>query len=64
MTSGVEEAAQPAALAMTGGPHPEYPAREWYTSAEILELERHRLFDHSWALVGVEEDLAGPGSTT
>lgn len=44
------------------GPHPAAPPDQWYTSAELLALERRRLFDRSWALVGTVDQLARPGS--
>jgi phenylpropionate dioxygenase-like ring-hydroxylating dioxygenase large terminal subunit len=34
----------------------------WYTSLELLDRERRRLFDRCWALVGTADQLAGPGS--
>ena len=51
-----------ARLERPAGPHPGYPQGDWYTSAELLELERRRVFDHSWALVGTLDDLARPGT--
>jgi Rieske 2Fe-2S family protein len=44
------------------GPHPGRPAPEWYTSAELLDIERRRVFDSCWALVGTVEEVAQPGS--
>ena len=46
----------------TEGPHPARPAHEWYTSSELLDVERRRIFDRSWALVASEEDIPSPGS--
>lgn len=46
----------------TTGPHPNWAPHEWYTSAELLDVERRRLFDHAWALVGSASDLPEVGS--
>lgn len=46
----------------TTGPHPTYPPSDWYTSPELLELERRRVFDHSWSLVGTLDELGEPGA--
>src|SRR5712692_8713757 len=32
-----------------------------YTSPDILELERERVFDHSWIYVGHESEVRNPG---
>ncbi len=48
--------------ATTRGPHPGRPPYEWYTSTELLEIERRHVFDKSWALVGTADDLPEPGS--
>lgn len=52
---------QTTALTETTSPHPGKPPRDWYTSASLLELERRRLFDHSWSLVGTAGQLSEPG---
>lgn len=54
--------AQPVPDTRTAGPHPGWEPHEWYRSGELLEMERRRLFDRSWALVGTVEQLAEPGS--
>ncbi len=46
----------------TGGPHPGWAPHEWYTSEALLDIERRRLFDRSWALVGTADDLPEPGT--
>jgi phenylpropionate dioxygenase-like ring-hydroxylating dioxygenase large terminal subunit len=51
-----------AAESRTAGPHPGRAPYEWYTSGELLDIERRRLFDRSWALVGTVEDLPEPGA--
>ncbi|HWE69275.1 MAG TPA: aromatic ring-hydroxylating dioxygenase subunit alpha [Acidimicrobiales bacterium] len=43
-------------------PHPGAEPRDWYTSPALLEVERRRLFDRSWSLVGTAEAVAGPGA--
>ena len=35
---------------------------EWYTDPRIAELERRRVFAHSWQLVGRTDQLAAPGA--
>jgi phenylpropionate dioxygenase-like ring-hydroxylating dioxygenase large terminal subunit len=49
-------------LPTTTSPHPGATPQEWYTSQSLLDLERRRLFDHSWSLVGTTEQLAETGS--
>ena len=61
MTAG-RSATATSSLERTGGPHPGHAAYEWYTSRELLDLERRRILDHSWALVGTEQDIPHPGS--
>ncbi|HEX3793925.1 MAG TPA: aromatic ring-hydroxylating dioxygenase subunit alpha [Acidimicrobiales bacterium] len=39
-----------------------FPLAEWYTSPDAFELERTRLFTHSWALVGTSDEVAETGS--
>ena len=48
--------------AFSAGPHPGWAPHEWYTSGELLDVERRRVLDRSWALVGTVEDLPDPGS--
>ncbi|HEX3841375.1 MAG TPA: aromatic ring-hydroxylating dioxygenase subunit alpha [Acidimicrobiales bacterium] len=43
-------------------PHPGAEPRDWYTSPALLEVERRRLLDRSWALVGTVEAAAEPGA--
>jgi phenylpropionate dioxygenase-like ring-hydroxylating dioxygenase large terminal subunit len=43
-------------------PHPGSEPRDWYTSTALLELERRRLLDRSWSLVGIAEEVTEPGA--
>lgn len=45
----------------TPGPHPGVQPWEWYTSPAVLEVERRRLLDRSWALVATTEEVQAPG---
>lgn len=62
-TPGAVAPPQPAAVPVTtAGPHPGHDPGTWYTSAELLELERTKLFGASWALVGTADQVAEPGT--
>ena len=43
-------------------PHPGTTPQDWYTAPSVLDLERRRLFDHSWSLVGTVDQLREAGS--
>jgi phenylpropionate dioxygenase-like ring-hydroxylating dioxygenase large terminal subunit len=63
VTSEAPTRRAPAAATPDGhGPHPGFAAHEWYTSPALLDHERRRLFDRTWALVGTDDQLPGPGS--
>lgn len=59
LTASPVTTAQPAA---TTSPHPGAPPQDWYNSQGLLDLERRRLFDRSWSLVGTTNQLSATGS--
>src|SRR5579862_4513563 len=44
-----------------GGLEPSLPS-SWYTSAEMLALEKERIFSRDWVCVAREEEFPGPGA--